>query len=754
MQGGCALWPCYCVCWHLHGSQTRRLSAHRLDQRNSDEIVPLKQLYLASTKLRHAPCTVAVLCAVVVCAVATCAKAQAPAAWQSASAAQAVAPTASAAMPEPIFWKQNLFLIPYQWNSAADPSAAQAVWLYVSRDQGTSWQKISEAKPNVKAFNYHAEADGEYWFAIRTIDRSGQPRPAGPMQPELRVVVDTTMPEIEELRTTPLADGRIDIRWSATDRNLDANSLRIEVQTDASDTWHTVPTTVSAPDAYDTMTSRTTWAPPPGSRASAVRATVSDRAGNPAFFQTEAGAIAPGPIARAPLPTLTAEPGNIPSVPNPQTSAWNSDPFKPLGPAPSFGHERDELVPAAPPLASPPPTSGWTSPSAVPADPYGTDQPASQPWAADVSAPVPYRLANSGRTTGAAPANAATTYGNPVVSSDPYAPKPADRYAQSQAHGLVPVDASDAPAMAPPPRTFATAPDHSSVEPFHQASISHSAVPPKDNSLKYFKFENDFAPESGPRPGPTEPAKVSTLDPRPDWSGNSPSLFERWGVQVPRGVEPKFVNSRTFSLEYQVEDVGGWGVSKVQLWGTRDGGQTWHYYAEDDDNRSPLNVTVDGEGLYGFRIIVQSAAGPGGFAPQSGDEPELWVGVDLHRPQAELLSVEPGTGNLSDHLVLRWRADDDNLEPRPISLFYSSRPTGPWSAAATGLQNTGEYAWRMERYVPTQFYLRLEVRDTAGNLAAYQTVEPIRLDRPQPTGTLRGVDSVDPTAAAPGFSTH
>jgi len=363
---------------------------------------------------------------------------------------------------------------------------------------------------------------------------------------------------------------------------------------------------------------------------------------------------------------------------------------------------------------------------------------------------VPFRLAGSSSPSfgGGESANAATTYGNPAVGADSYASSATSQFVYNDDVGLVPVDAPDAQAANQPPSPSATGPAYTALEPFRQASLPHAALP-NDDALP----AQGFLPNSGPGLS-IEDSPRRTLDSSLDWSGDSPSLLQRWGVEVPRGVEPRFVNSRTFSLEYQVEDVGGWGVSKVQLWGTRDGGQTWHYYAEDDDNRSPLNVTVDGEGLYGFRIVVQSAAGPGGFAPQSGDEPELWVGVDLHRPQAELLSVEPGAGNLSDHLVLRWRAADDNLEARPISLFYSSRPTGPWSAAATGLQNTGEYAWRLERYVPTQFYLRLEVRDTAGNLAAYQTVEPIRLDRPEPTGSLRAVEPVDPTAAAPGFSTR
>jgi len=217
-------------------------------------------------------------------------------------------------------------------------------------------------------------------------------------------------------------------------------------------------------------------------------------------------------------------------------------------------------------------------------------------------------------------------------------------------------------------------------------------------------------------------------------------------AQLPPGIDPKLVSSPTFALEYALEEVGRWGVSRVELWGTPDGGQTWRRYATDDDNRSPIQVTVDGEGLYGFRIVVYSAAGTAAFPPQSGDQPELWVAVDLHRPTVELTSIEPGSGNQVDYLILRWRAEDDNLEPRPISLFYSTRPAGPWSAIATNLQNTGQYAWRLERQVPARFYLRLEARDMAGNLAAYQTAEPVLLERPQPTGHLQDVHPVNSAA--------
>jgi hypothetical protein len=200
---------------------------------------------------------------------------------------------------------------------------------------------------------------------------------------------------------------------------------------------------------------------------------------------------------------------------------------------------------------------------------------------------------------------------------------------------------------------------------------------------------------------------------------------------------PKLVGSRTFALEYDLDGSGTGGVSKVELWGTRDGGQTWNRYAQDDDNRSPLVATVDNEGLYGFKIVAQSAGAGATDAPRPGEEPELWVAVDLKRPIVELTSIERGEGNLADHLMLHWRAQDNNLERRPISIYFSSRPGGPWSAIATNLEDTGHYAWRVERYVPSRIYLRIEARDTAGNLAAFQTREPVEVDSRQLTARLR-----------------
>ena len=166
------------------------------------------------------------------------------------------------------------------------------------------------------------------------------------------------------------------------------------------------------------------------------------------------------------------------------------------------------------------------------------------------------------------------------------------------------------------------------------------------------------APVRGPSPdGVSISSRVRAVS-RSFSRADSPRNYSHLvAPRAPNAAGQQFVGSRTFALEYDLEEVGRWGVSKVELWGTRDGGQTWYRFAHDDDHRSPLVVTVDEEGLYGFRIVVESRLAAVGDAAEPGDAPELWVSVDLHRPIAELTAIEQGAGNLSDHLILRWRAD-------------------------------------------------------------------------------------------------
>jgi len=247
------------------------------------------------------------------------------------------------------------------------------------------------------------------------------------------------------------------------------------------------------------------------------------------------------------------------------------------------------------------------------------------------------------------------------------------------------------------------------------------------------------SPPNSRRPSPADNQAAAKHD---GWTQPAATTPPSAAEPAMGGMAARMVNSRTFDVEYDLQAIGPWGVAKVELWGTHNGGRTWQSYGVDPDNRSPIRVTVPGAGVYGFRILVDGANGVSATSPRAGDTPELVVTVDLQPPTVELLAANLGQGNQVDQLLIRWTATDTNLEPRPIGLFYSTFPNGPWSTIAAGLENTGVYTWRLERHIPDRFYLRLEARDTAGNLATYQPSTPITLARPQPTGRLRGVRSV------------
>jgi hypothetical protein len=195
-------------------------------------------------------------------------------------------------------------------------------------------------------------------------------------------------------------------------------------------------------------------------------------------------------------------------------------------------------------------------------------------------------------------------------------------------------------------------------------------------------------------------------------------------------------------LEYEVDSVGPSGIGRVDLWGTRDSGNTWRRFAADRRDDNSIRVSVEEEGLYGFRAVVTNGAGFGADPPKSGDSPDLWIGVDLTKPVARIVSARQGTDAEAGQLIISWQADDNLLAARPISLAFSPTPDGPWSPIAVGLENTGRYAWPIDARMPAQFYIRLEVRDEAGNVGSHQTAQPVQIDQSRPTIRVRDVRPV------------
>lgn len=212
-----------------------------------------------------------------------------------------------------------------------------------------------------------------------------------------------------------------------------------------------------------------------------------------------------------------------------------------------------------------------------------------------------------------------------------------------------------------------------------------------------------------------------------------------YASRIPAGADPIFTRHLRFALEYDVTAVGPGGVADVELWATRDGGANWSRWGTDPDRRSPFEVEVDGEGAYGFRIVVLSRGGLASRPPQPGDEADQWVVVDSTPPQLVLRGAAYGVEERVGQLEITWDARDPNLTERSVTLFYSDQPEGPWTKIVGDLANQGVYYWRVDSRIPPRVYIKVEVRDAAGNISTDRTLEPIRIEGLTPSGKIRRI---------------
>jgi hypothetical protein len=185
------------------------------------------------------------------------------------------------------------------------------------------------------------------------------------------------------------------------------------------------------------------------------------------------------------------------------------------------------------------------------------------------------------------------------------------------------------------------------------------------------------------------------------------------------------------ALNYEVK-TGPSGVGAVQLWMTRDNGGTWIKAGEVAEAKSPFPIDLPPEdGLYGFILVVRSKAGLGRPDPKPGDPADVRVELDTTPPEGELAKVEADPRR-KDLLFLIWSAKDKNLSPAPITFKWSDKPGGEWKTITENIPNSGRYAWTMPEGLPYQVYLRMEIRDLAGNIGVAESEEPVVIDLQEP----------------------
>jgi hypothetical protein len=237
---------------------------------------------------------------------------------------------------------------------------------------------------------------------------------------------------------------------------------------------------------------------------------------------------------------------------------------------------------------------------------------------------------------------------------------------------------------------------------------------------------------------PPVPAATVPAAPVPSVPTAPSSPPTSWNSGRPVG---QVTNNRRVTLEYEVAKIGPSRVGSVELYVTRDDGLTWarlsgeHGVPGDgrgQELRRTISVDLPDDGVYGFHLLVKSGAGLSKPAPRSGDAPQMRLELDTKLPTAELYRPELNPA-AADALLISWKAGDKNLSENPIRLQWAERPTGPWEdIGGPALANTGSHSWRVGGNVPPKVYLRLSVRDNAGNIAVAETPEPILVDLSTP----------------------
>jgi hypothetical protein len=120
------------------------------------------------------------------------------------------------------------------------PSGVGKVEVWLTADQGHSWQRLCEDKNRHSPTEFDLPGDGV--FGVRVVVTNGngfggRPPVAGD-QPHCWIEVDTVPPSLQLRDLEPITNGgSIDIRWTASDKNLGSEPVNLFYATRKEGPW-------------------------------------------------------------------------------------------------------------------------------------------------------------------------------------------------------------------------------------------------------------------------------------------------------------------------------------------------------------------------------------------------------------------------------------------------------------------------------------------------------------------------------------
>lgn len=177
------------------------------------------------------------------------------------------------------------------------------------------------------------------------------------------------------------------------------------------------------------------------------------------------------------------------------------------------------------------------------------------------------------------------------------------------------------------------------------------------------------------------------------------------------------ISSSRVLIDYKVAK-GAEPVTRVELWYSRDRGETWQRAKSYDKLQNPLTFDASQDGLYAFYVALHNARASMP-PPTSAVMAHRWIRVDRTVPMVQVLGVSPDDRfDLNREIHIRWAAKDD-FDSRPVSLHYRTGQTKSFRLIADSLTAEGSYRWTVPNDVTGRIEIKVSARDRANNRGHY-----------------------------------
>jgi hypothetical protein len=117
-----------------------------------------------------------------------------------------------------------------------DKSGSQAIDVWLTSDEGQSWQKLPSAAQKNNSIDVNLPGEGAFGLCLLSAGPTNQAPPKGET-PDWRIVVDTTKPEAQLTSIRSSADGSYDVAWKASDKNLKPEPIDLEFSKEPDGPW-------------------------------------------------------------------------------------------------------------------------------------------------------------------------------------------------------------------------------------------------------------------------------------------------------------------------------------------------------------------------------------------------------------------------------------------------------------------------------------------------------------------------------------